>query len=532
MSDVQFTTDAIEHSSKSNKTPASSDSTKEKPKPKRENKELKKIERLKKVASGMGGGPTGELPSTGENFACIISKGDGLQRLIRISPENVVTEVSDDVFHRATASYLTESAGAIYPDLRFFKPSDLDHVLRYFCVSSPLVDEDDVRFVAWKCESNTLCYTRLPWTKADISLATYPTPFWDSVLAQMKGNQDAFMWFIGSLFDEHSDKSQYLYLWGEGGSGKSRIVAFLKEVFRQGATVTLPPQKDNRFWFASVYKSRVVMLSDVEDYRVVNSAQVKILTGDGELPVEKKGVPVFGAKSNCKLLMCSNHPPGISSDTADLRRLLEIEMDAVENKIAAEELDALLLQEAPAFLRRCVETYESHTQKNGRVAFTSENMRHTITSRSEDNEADFFSTFDEYLFFDDDICTTTNELRAVAERKNWDFKTYRGFVNWLKRRRPKELKRKIKYTNKHLMNDPNTYITAGYYGVGIKASERKAIGSTTPKWPYWSQRTAADWVKFVRSLGHNVGAGAVKTGIRAEINDFEGEGPRWTPADC
>jgi hypothetical protein len=526
MHSEQSSTESTEVSTSLNQTKASTQNTtknaseaKKKPAKEKGDDTMERRGQLRRIAQVMAGKPGGDMPACEHTFGLLESDNGGVRHVIRYRPDNTLEITSEDVFRAALAQYFVFDVGSSIAAYRFYKTVYVKHVLEYFYMETTPIHMSSVKFIGLASDK-TLALKRLPF---DLD-STAATPAWDSLMSQMDFNQRPFMWWIGSLFDDSSDKSQYLYLYGAGGSGKSRVVSFLQSVLERASIVTLPPRQNDRFWFSSVYDKRVVIMSDVENYRVVQSPEVKIITGDSVACIERKGEQPFQASLRAKLLMCSNHAPGISSGSADTRRIIHINMRqvAADARLSPEIFDKMLLDEAHAFLSRC---YRIYTETNQPSHLNADGSRAThrgsgpcpvdsdaLEEIASSNEGDFLEAYREYITDDPDLCLTRAELSAMGTQLGWQRGMVASFRNWLRD------KKQLKYTNRHLKGDKNKNILSGLYGCGVRPEFRRMFASRTPLQPFWSQRSEVQWADFMKELGHKAYKPSV---VSSEISNGE-----------
>lgn len=205
-------------------------------------------------------------------------------------------------------------------------------------------------------------FHRLPWDFA----AGY-SPHWDEMFERLQ-NAEAIMAWIGSLFVAHSERQQYVWIYGEGGNGKGAINRFLKRVFNGAYKSESVPERGDKFWTSNLLNSRVVVFPDCNNYNFPTTGLFKQITGDDPIKVEFKGENAFSADLVCKLLFLSNRRPNISGQTSDTRRAIFGEIGAiVGDPIPTKMYDALLWDEAPQFLYKCVKTYNKLCPDDGYI---------------------------------------------------------------------------------------------------------------------------------------------------------------------
>jgi phage/plasmid-associated DNA primase len=169
-------------------------------------------------------------------------------------------------------------------------------------------------------------------------------------------NRDAFKAFLGSLLFENAKQHQYLWCHGLGSDGKGAINRFLKQVFGRSYRSKQPPAPGDKFWTHGLLGSRLVVFPDCNAQTFTSSGLFKSLSGGDPVDVEAKGLMSFTAVLDCKFIFLSNEKPVISSERADMRRIIYCEF---EPEGAPEErgFEDRLWDEGGVFLTDCVKTY-------------------------------------------------------------------------------------------------------------------------------------------------------------------------------
>ena len=464
------------------------------------NKAQKHIERLIKVARVMRGMGGGDFPPYEEKTFDVLDEnydgaGSGGYSFVEVSPDRTIRKVSEEHLTLHIVKYLQNYIGDTHPQFRFFNNTDPARIVDYFKNAADPIQSRDCKQIAM-IEDDGLAFARLPWCFNSCASLDY-TPTFKYVLNSVEYGLESMLGFIGSIFDEASDKSQYLYLFGEGGSGKSSLTAFLRRILRRAAVVTEPPKFGDRFFMQTVLNKRLVIFNDVEDYKVVTSPEVKTLTGDSAVFVDVKGKAGFNAEINAKLMLCSNHEPGISSKTADTRRIIPVKMVAPAGgpKFSTYDMGENMYSEAQNFLSLCWNTY-----KKLRKGATIPVVKEEIELLAAGNEDQFHEAFDKFLFTDPDIGLSGSEIRLIGERMKWTHGTRLAFQNWLKGLKG------VRYTNVWRKGSQREKTPKAFYGVGVIGRFRREMESPAPVWPCWTKRGGSEWKAFVEGLGHKVSA--------------------------
>lgn len=280
-----------------------------------------------------------------------------------------------------------------------------------------------------------LCFHRLPF-----DLAQGPTPAFDELFSRMT-NARAVKAFIGSLFVEEADRQQYCFLYGPGNDGKGSLARLLMRVFGPAAeTQSALPRINNKHWAVPYEGKRLVVFPDFDDYESMTSGQLKSLTGDDAVYVERKYQEGYTTKLVCKMLFCSNKMPSISSLKADQRRIIFSELQTTAKHDS--QYGARLWAEAGAFLWECVTAYGEVAPKHETIplADDEEDSSHAWGAVYDQEFEYVFNTFFAKLHRNN---MTENEFRLswadpheVQKRLNFYWPGKRGnqlaFLNWMR----------------------------------------------------------------------------------------------------
>jgi hypothetical protein len=229
-----------------------------------------------------------------------------------------------------------------------FLPDRADSCIRYWKKSTAkTVKPADVR---WDDEPG-LAYHRMPWAREGGH-----TPEWDRLIERMGINGSSFMAFVGSIFVPEADTQQYLYLYGEGGNGKGAITRFLEKALGPSFKNEMVPGKDDKFWTSGLLNKRVINFPDSNAAGFLASGLFKMLTGGDTVRMELKGGKTFNARLSSKFIFSSNEKPRISSEQADMRRAIYIELPQLDGP-PDPSYESRLWSEGGAFISNCIDAY-------------------------------------------------------------------------------------------------------------------------------------------------------------------------------
>lgn len=280
----------------------------------------------------------------------------------------------------------TETALAGRPEFAI-EPYQAKAAADYYMMTATPIKPSDVKMLRWKSEPG-LTYRRLPW-----DLASGHAPTWEALLSRMT-NHEAFLAWVGSLFFEDSSLHNYVWLYGVGGDGKGSINRFLAKVFDYSYRSKQPPsggKSVDKFWTYGLLGARLVVLPDCDDYTFVSRGLFKSLTGGDPVDVEAKGQMSFTTRLNTKFLVISNEKPSLSSEKADMRRIIYCELGTAES--FSNDFENRLWEEGGAFLTACVMRYQQNYPDHGPIASGDEEISSWVATLEEPFEVIFEKWF-------------------------------------------------------------------------------------------------------------------------------------------
>jgi hypothetical protein len=313
-------------------------------------------------------------PSRG-TFQILRSDGDDIVQTVPAS--DVVQEVTKYI-----DTYLFTRKGYLWG------PIQLKHFVDYWTMlARPVAQPATWR---WKGDPG-LTYHRLPWERG----VTGETPTWDTMFERMDANGPALKQWIGSLFDPASDRQQYVWMYGQGNDGKGSLLRFLERVFGNAFKSCEVPEKGDKFWsYGNVLGKRLVAFPDTNSLGFPASGFFKMLSGGDAIPMEIKGGAAFSTRIDTKFIYGSNGRPSLSSEKADLRRIIFVEFTPMQGEpVDGAAFEERLWEEGGAFLTRCIADYQAACPTRGRIRPNTEAIENWVGG----GEDFFMSRFDDYF---------------------------------------------------------------------------------------------------------------------------------------
>ncbi len=377
-----------------------------------------KVDVYRHIADTINGNSSRDLPPFPKRYFTY-ETSPGVRLVLRESEPEVVEYVHDDCL---IDEILTYSHRELYENYEGFK---LDHKNAKECfkvwksTTSPL---KDIKAIKWPYDEG-LTFRKLPWIKS-----YEPTPTFNEMFSRIS-NARALRAFIGSLFFPESDMQQYIWLWSFGQTGKGSLCRFLYKVFEKAFSSQIPPIGGDRFWTSMIIGKRLVVFPDCNDQKFVTGGLFKSLTGGDPVRFEIKGASAGTVQMNAKYMFLSNERPSISSEKADMRRIIYCEMQPLKGSIDP-QYDAKLWAEGGAFLSHCIGVYEADTENHGPISANNDEILGDWVSTVEE---EFEVAFEKNFKISDDYILPVAFQYRLHEIWPRNKIAQRDFLSWLER---------------------------------------------------------------------------------------------------
>lgn len=324
---------------------------------------------------------------------------DGSSKLIlKLNETGALDAVKESALKNDLISYCDKNLLAD-PELHFDAKKAKDCV-DYWIGATECIPEPKI--FAFKSDSS-LCYSRLPFDfDPDASLDS--APMFKELLSRMT-NDRAFVLFMGSIFESASYLQQYLWLSGVGDDGKSSIGRLLKRCFKNAYASMQPPKGQDKFWTWRLVGKRVAVFPDCNSQTYVTGGEFKSLTGNDSVTVEQKRKDPFDIVLNTKYIFLSNEIPRISSEKADMKRVIFCEVKSFDGGVDA-TYDERLWLEAQQIISYCIKMYQKFAENSGHVPLP---VDADSTEGLTDDQEEYLQ-----VVFDDNFEITTDIREAVS----------------------------------------------------------------------------------------------------------------------
>lgn len=264
----------------------------------------------------------------------LLKYGDGSFAEIEIKEGRVVRLLNSDEYRSAIKTYVNWCQ-SFWPEERIIADKyTTDHIhysWKYGAADASAVtqepvilNEDDIAPVLFKSEKG-YCWHRLPFDPEEGELG-----LWADVSKRMT-NWSSFLAWIGSLFDPASNREQFVWIVGEGETGKSTLIDVLLDCFGPSAMATNCEAADER-WFVSDLVGKRIAYIDEATAGFVKGAKIKTLTGNSKQRCEAKYQQAKTVSISTKFIFSSNEFPDIPNKKEYLRRIILCEMSAIADR--------------------------------------------------------------------------------------------------------------------------------------------------------------------------------------------------------
>lgn len=378
-----------------------------------------------------------------------VELGAGIYGIVEELEGKVIRHTRD----KAVIKALTQYSNNIPPELQEYKltPGKFGEVCAHWENSTPSFPIDDVKPVLQKSTPG-YCFHRL-----DFDMAEQETPLFDDMLDHIETNKDAFLAYLGMLFDPSAPRQQYLWIHGEGGDGKGAITRFLKRLFGPSYVALQTHEKMiNQFYTSRMVGMRVGVFQDCHSPAFVQSEMFMMLSGGDPIYIEPKGIPGYTDDIQTMFIFASNDLPKITGSEAHMRRAVICTMrKRTYYNGSKSTYEDRLWGERAGILHKCWQMWLKHKAENGCIIAEQEIVQDVASDTEEKWDATFHKFFkvidDEKIglkahIFSDVI---TNQARMFDSKEVNLFKKFiaRKYKVTLKQHRSGELKGKRFYLN-------------------------------------------------------------------------------------
>jgi hypothetical protein len=443
-------------------------------------KKVTNAERYANIAAAIDGVDTGTLPPYKKRYI-VFMDALGIRKQCEVDDKKVVHDISLQKVADDILVYLNTTAqGANYQ----LEPRQALEAAKFWRSTTCITKEEDIKPIAQLSYAG-LCWHRLPWDVKEM-----PTPIFDEIMTRAT-NSHQLQAFLGSLLVYESDRQQYLLMHGDGENSKGGLLRFCRKLTGRAYRAEDASKTKSQFWASNLLGARLVGFGELDDPSFITSGFFKTLTGGDSIRMERKNEAAFTGELICKFIFNSNYPPEVSSNKADLRRLISCEFKPLpaDKRIPEYQFDAMLWSEGPGIVQKCLRVYRELCPHHEPIAMSDEALQEIASQSEEELECLAEKYFDVYEW---DLIDPQEykSLEFVSgggmyfvykQEKMFDKKKQGRFISYLKRKYGvKRVRFDLKGRSKYQRHRETRYLgikfnqeTIANFPVAIQEYERK-----------------------------------------------------------
>lgn len=243
---------------------------------------------------------------------------------------------------------------------------------------------DEIPTISNEADEYCLCY--IPLKKITDQVKDDETPAWDNFLSQFAEPDMAriFQAFVYSVVYAKNKGRQLLWLQGPGKTGKSVVTSviyqYVNSFGKSIATTLASYSKFDQFTYENFEGCRLVVIPDTRERNLVRREEILRLTGNDFVTIRKMYQAKATKRIYSKIIAVSNFHPYINfANVHETSRLIytALEQDKCNNAFnhwvrnyPHVNFEKKLLEEMPAFLKKCEKHYFDLIGKDGDFTIT------------------------------------------------------------------------------------------------------------------------------------------------------------------
>ena len=458
------------------------------------------------------------IPPASHYFGALSDK-DGNRQMMEIIWENdkkthgIVKVISTDAIEHIISQYIALKLAAQknYADMACYKNADVVEIRNLIKMNAVGYCRESIPLVLEKSEKG-ICFHRLPfdiprpdWLKdlgddkgkrlvavtSKIAEGEFGnTPVFDELTSRMT-NADAVKAFIGSLLDPHANRAQALFMYGEGGNGKGRLIKALGRLFEGAHTASNTTAAKSQFFMADIVNAKLLTFGECDDHKFPMSDLMKGITGDDRHTINIKNQPQFMADIRCRVVYASNIVPRVKRNASNMRRVIYTEISPIPKDvepIAEHIYDEMLWAEADRWLAKCWAYYVALCPKGGAIP----QDKNAIIKLVETSEDTYQEIMDLYFCFDEEKVFGVQKVQVeqLFKLKGIGQGVAHGFLEFVKDKYGIENEKQKRYHR-----DGKSSVVKARWGLCIKKEHLTGVevGDVMPSAEYYRGEKSSRW---------------------------------------
>jgi len=194
--------------------------------------------------------------------------------------------------------------------------------------------------------------------RLDFNMVKMETPTFDYLLEALDTNQEAFLAYIGALFDPGKTQQQYLWLSGGGGDGKGSLFRLLHRIFNHSyVSITTENRHIDKYWQSSLIGKRLAVCGDTKNLDFINSSIFMQVSGGDHVTVRPMYARAYTAELNTMFIFGANADPAITTEDSSQRRAIICKVQRGGDGVFIDGYEEKLWEERAGIVYRCMEAW-------------------------------------------------------------------------------------------------------------------------------------------------------------------------------
>lgn len=157
------------------------------------------------------------------------------------------------------------------------------------------------------------------------------SPFFQTKLSEILNDEEkhtTFLELVGYCFTKYNPHNKIFILIGNGANGKSLLMEIIGSIFQNSLAAVNLQDFNKEFGLSPLIGKRVNLLPDIPIEKIVETGQIKAITGEDPLTINRKFKEPITTKLGCKIIGSGNRLPEIKDNSyAFWRRIIIIRLD-------------------------------------------------------------------------------------------------------------------------------------------------------------------------------------------------------------